>query len=507
MASKAYLGIDLGAESGRAIVGLLEDDHLSLHEVHRFPNAQYRKPTGLHWDLDALWDHILNGIRRGIDWSRENGVRLTSVGVDTWGVDFGYLDDNGALLGPPHSHRDERNGPAYEKLIADLGREYLYEKTGIQFTPINSLPQVVAQREADRSVLDRADKLLFIPDLFHYMLTGRKVVEQTIASTSQMIDVHHGGWATEILDRLDIPTRMLAEIVPAGTRLGPLHPHIADQVGADDNLQVICPATHDTASAVVAVPADASTTWAYISSGTWSLMGAELDKPCVSDAAREASLSNEGGVDGTIRFLKNIIGLWLVQECRRHWEKQGEIYDYDQLTRAAAEAEPFRTLLDTFHPPLLNPDNMPTKIAEFARATGQPEPVEVGAVIRCCLESLALTYRHTLDLLEHVLGCRFDVLHILGGGGKNRLLDQMTADAIGRPVVVGPEEATAAGNLLIQAKGAGDLRDLAHIRRVIKASFQPETFTPRATDAWDEAYRRFAGLLGASQSAPTTSDS
>lgn len=497
MTRTAYLGIDLGAESGRAMLGVLDDGRLSLHELHRFLHLPQRLPTGLHWNLQGLFSEILEGMRRAAAYVRDHAIELRSMGVDTWGVDCAYLGASGELLGLPFAYRDPRNTAAMEKVIAAVGRERIYEATGIQFMPFNTLFQVEAMHDAEPKLLAAADRLVFMPDLLHYLLTGRATVEATIASTSQMIDPRTGRWATPLLRELGLPTHMLGEIIPPGTTIGPLLPHVASETGLREDLRVIAPATHDTAAAVAAVPADGSTNWCYLSSGTWSLMGAELDAPCLTEAALAVPFTNEGGVGGTIRFLKNIAGLWLVQETRRHYEKQGRAYDYAELTRLAEHAEPFRTLVDTDHPPFMSPGEMPRKIADFARATGQPEPPEPGQVVRCCLESLALTYRRTLLRLEKVLGRRFDVLHIVGGGGRNDLLNQMTADATGRKVIVGPHEATVIGNVLTQAMGAGDIEDLAGLRRVVSASFDPVTYMPRNTAAWDEAFDRFVKLCQA----------
>jgi rhamnulokinase len=495
MAAKAHLAIDLGAESGRAIVGVLDGGRVTLHEVHRFPNLPCRLPTGLHWELTGLWGNVLEGVQKAVAWARERGLPLTSLGVDTWGVDYALLGRSGELLGLPHAYRDDRNQPAFEKTITRVGREPLYEATGTQFMPFNTLFQLVAQREAEPELVAQAQHLLFMPDLMHYFFTGRVTVESSIASTSQMVDPRTGNWAVPLLEKLGLPTQMLGPIVPSGTPIGPLLPHVATQVGAEVGLQVIAPAAHDTAAAVAAVPADVTTNWCYLSSGTWSLIGAELDQPRITDAAREVPFTNEGGVGGTIRFLKNITGLWLVQECRRHFEEHDTAYSYDQLSEAAAAAEPFRTLVDTGYAPFMSAGQMPVKLAEFARLTDQTEPTNIGQMVRCCLESLALTYRHTLSQLERVLGRTFEVLHIVGGGGQNHLLNQMTANAINRPVVVGPYEATAMGNVLVQAMGTNDVRDAAEIRSVVSASASPETYDPQDTAAWDRAYERFEDLL------------
>lgn len=496
MARTAYVAFDLGAESGRAMLGVLDDGRLTIEEVHRFANTPQRLPSGYHWNLLELWANLVEGLRLAVTKANAAGVTLTSLGVDTWGVDYGLIGESGQLLGLPFAYRDERNMPAMEKVLKQLGEEHLFDVTGAQFMQFNTIYQLVAQHDAEPAALDHADRILFMSDLLHYFFSGRPANEASIASTSQLIDPRTGRWATSLFDELNLPKQYLRDIVPAGTVLGPIREDIAEETDAPAELQVITPASHDTASAVAAVPADQSTSWCYVSSGTWSLVGVELDEPNLSDAARAVPFTNEGGVNGTIRFLKNISGLWLVQECRREFEKQGDRYDYQQLTDLAADAERFVTLVDPDHEPFATPGDMPQKIAAFARATGQPAPEDVATTIRGCLESLALTYRHTIARLENVLGRTFDVIHIVGGGGRNTLLSQMTADATGRRVVVGPFEATAVGNLLVQAMGAGHVKDLSHIRQVVRNSFEPQTFEPSDTAAWDEAYVRFEQVLG-----------
>ncbi|MBI4881695.1 MAG: rhamnulokinase [Planctomycetes bacterium] len=495
MLKKAYLALDLGAESGRAILVILAGDRLQLRELHRFPNTPCLLPTGLHWDVCGLWAHALEGVRRAVTVAAAEHLELVSVGVDTWGVDYGLVGRSGELLGLPYCYRDERNLPAFEKAMATLGADALYQATGIQFMALNTLFQLVAQNDSEPALLRHAERLLFMPDLLHHFFTGERVVESSIASTSQMTDPRTGRWVMPLLQRLGLPTQMLGETVPSGTPIGPLLPRVAAQVGADSSLRVIAPAAHDTASAVAAVPAGEDTSWCYISSGTWSLLGAELDRPCITAAAQAIPFTNEGGVAGTTRFLKNITGLWLVQECRRQLDHQGESFDYGTLTELAAAAESFRTLIDTAHPPFLTPGDMPAKIRAFAQVSHQPEPADPGMLVRCCLESLALAYRHTLVQMEHALGRTFDVVHIVGGGSRNRLLNQMAANAMGRRVLVGPAEATAIGNGLVQALGARHVSDTSHMRRIVRESFAPEVLEPRDAAAWDGAYRRFRDLL------------
>lgn len=498
--TSGYIAIDLGAESGRLIVGVLEADKLRLEEIHRFLHEPVWLPTGLHWNLTGIWREIIVGLRKVADWADANGIELVSVGVDTWGVDWALIDRVGELIGTPHSYRDPRNGAAFEVVLERLGPDRIYRTTGIQFMALNSICSLYAHQVADGPAVASADRLLFIPDLLHFWLSGERTTEATIASTSQMIDCHTGDWARDLVAELGIPTKILGPITQPGTAIGTLRSILAQDTGLPVSLKVVAPATHDTASAVVAVPAagrgDSSggPRWCYLSSGTWSLLGAELAAPCVSAEAQAASFTNELGVAGKIRFLKNIPGLWLVQECRREFSRRGQELDYPTLTRFASEAPAFCTLVDPAHSSFMLPGDMPGKIAEYARATGQPEPASPGQFIRCCLESLALAYRDKVAALESILNCRFEVMHVVGGGGKNRLLSQMTADAIGRPVIVGPYEATAMGNVLVQAMSAGKVRDVDHLRRIVADSTELTKYVPADSNAWNTAAERFAKL-------------
>jgi rhamnulokinase len=494
MRKPAHLAFDLGAETGRALLGVLAGGRLQLHEVDRFPNIPQSLPTGLHWDFEGLWAKVREGLGQAARMAEREGWDLRSVGVDTWGVDYGLLDAEGRLVEPPHCYRDPRNLPVFGPLMERLGPERLYEVTGIQFMPLNTLFQLAAARTADQGLLERARRLLFMPDLFHHRLCGSEEVERSIASTSQLLDARTGTWALPLLEEVGLPTHLLGEIVEAGTPLGSLRPEVAEHTCAPPALPVVAPAAHDTASAVAAVPAEEGSTWCYLSSGTWSLLGAELDGPCTSAAARAVPFTNEVGVGGKVRFLKNIIGLWLVQEVRRALAEAGTPLDYDELTALAEAAEPFRALVANGWPPLAEPGGMPEKLRGYARATGQPEPDTPGRLVRCCLESLALTYARVLDQLESVLGRRFEVLHVVGGGSRNGLLNRMTADATGRLTLVGPAEATAVGNLLVQAMGCGEVADPADLRRIVHTSFPTETIRPRPDPAWDRARERFAAL-------------
>lgn len=487
----------MGAESGRVIVGILAGDRLRLEEMHRFNHESQWLPTGLHWDITGIWREIVVGLRRAAEWAKANGIPLESVGVDTWGVDWALVDEAGELVGLPHAYRDPRNAAAHEQVVNKLGHDRIYRTTGIQFMPLNTLYSLYAHKQADPGSLEAADQLLFVPDLFHYWLSGNRVVEATIASTSQMVDCHTGDWARDLLGEINLPTKILGAISPPGTVVGTIRTKLAEETGLPPTLCVVTPASHDTASAVVAVPADENTSWCYLSSGTWSLLGAELDAPCVSPAAQAASFTNELGIDGTFRFLKNIAGLWLVQECRRDLARRGQELDYPTLTRLASEAPPLRTLVDPSHASFQSPGDMLQKITEFARSSGQPSPESPGQFIRCCLESLALAYREKLATLESILDRKFDVLHIVGGGGKNELLNQMTADATGRRVVVGPHEATAMGNVLVQAMAMGGVSNLQQLRRVVANSCDLATYLSANAADWNAAIERYRSLCAA----------
>ena len=486
-----YVAIDLGAESGRAIVGSLDGGKVTLEEVHRFRHEPVNLPTGLHWNVTGLWQEICRGLKKAADWSKLHGVRLVSVGVDTWGVDWGLISPTGDLAGLPHAYRDPRNPAACQEVLDKLGIDKIYRTTGIQLMPFNTLYTLYAQWSTHPEMLQAGEQLLLMPDLFHYWLSGKKVVEATNASTSQMVDCQTRIWSAELIEPLGIPMDILGTISPPGTKVGPLLPELAAETGLPEDLMVVAPATHDTASAIAAVPADPSTQWCYLSSGTWSLLGVELDEPCSGPQAQEAMFTNEYGVGNKTRFLKNIAGLWLVQECRRDLERQGQEFTYPELTQQAFEADAFRTLVDPDHEPFGSPGGMIGKLQEFARHTNQPEPQTPGELVRCCLESLALAYRQTMLKLEEVLGRSFTHLHIVGGGGKNALLNQMTADATGKSVCVGPDEATATGNVLVQALAVGDIADLEGLRTVVANSFELAKFEPAAGDAWEKAFERF----------------
>jgi rhamnulokinase len=475
---EVFLAIDLGAESGRVMAVRLVEGKVSLHELHRFANHPTSLPSGLHWDITSLWREIVSGLSKAAAWGKETGAKLVSVGVDAWGVDWGLLGTSGELIGLPHAYRDDRNPQACEAALRRISAEEIYDRTGIQLMPINTVFSLFAQGQSGPELLAAADRLAFIPDLFHFWLSGQRAIEATIASTSQLIDVRTLGWAMDLIERLELPARILGPTSPAGTVLGKIRPALARATGLAGDLQVVLPASHDTASAVAAVPAIGGESWCYISSGTWSLLGAEIDGPCVSTEAREAMFTNELGVGGKIRFLKNIAGLWLVQELRRDLALAGQEFDYARLTELAEQAPANRSIVDANHRSFQSPGEIRAKIAALCRETGQPVPESPGAFARCCLESLAAAYRATFDRMRQILARDFNVVHIVGGGGKNRLLCQMTADALSRPVIVGPLEATAIGNGLVQAMALGRIADLAVLREMVASSVTLETYRP-----------------------------
>ncbi|HOW85331.1 MAG TPA: rhamnulokinase family protein [Candidatus Aminicenantes bacterium] len=486
-----FLAFDFGAESGRAVLGALAGRRLVIHEVRRFANTPLDLAGHIHWNVYALFDEMKAAMR---DAAAAIGARPASIGVDTWGVDFGLLAKDGSLLGLPFCYRDGRNAGAMEEYFRLVPRPALYEATGIQFMPFNTLFQIYAMVRERSPLLDAAADLLFMPDLFNYLLTGRKTAEATIASTSQCLDPRTRTWIPGLFQAMGLSKRILQDIVEPGTVLGELAEEVAGATGLR-HVPVVATAGHDTAAAVAAVPAEGGR-WAYISSGTWSLVGVEEKAPVISERSLEANFTNEGGVGGTIRFLKNVAGLWLVQGCRRAWSADDPV-TYDELTRAAAEAAPFAVLVDPDDASFLNPPDMPGAIAAYCRRTKQVPPAAKGAIVRSLLESLALKYRSVIEQLGRILGHPIDRIHVIGGGSRNSLLCQLTADATGLPVVAGPAEATAIGNILVQALAVGRVASPAEIRAVVRESFELQTYDPAGPpDAWDRAAARFRDIRG-----------
>jgi rhamnulokinase len=494
--SQVHLAVDLGASSGRVVAGLFDGERLSLEEVYRFDNGGVPAAGSTYWPLMSQWQHVLRGLKAA---AKIYGKHVVSVGVDTWGVDFGLLGRNDELLGLPHHYRDRRTAGILDKACAIVPRENIFDATGLQFMEFNTLYQLLAMKLAGSPLLEAAESLLMIPDLFHWLLTGVKSNEYTNATTTQMMSPRTRGWATDLVERFGLPARTLGPISEPGTRLGQLQTSVA----AETNLagvEVILPGTHDTASAVAAVPAasrpDERPDWCYISSGTWSLMGVEMPEPVINRRCYELNFTNEGGVGGTTRLLKNIAGLWLIQECRRVWKESGRDYAWEELSRRASDRDALVSLINPDDPSFVAPADMPAAIADYCAKTSQPVPATDGAIIRCALESLALRYRMVLGHLEELIGCQIETIHIVGGGAQNRLLCQMTADACRRRVIAGPVEATALGNLAVQLIAHSSLASIAEARNLLRVSFDLQEFRSKPTADWDEAFERFQSLIG-----------
>ena len=488
MPNRVYLAIDLGAESGRLVAGLWNGKTLRLEEVHRFPNGPVQLADSLRWDVVRLWQEIQNGLSLA---AKKYGKSIVSVGADTWGVDFVLLTRGGEMLGQPYHYRDSRTNGMMERAFKKVPRAEIFRQTGLQFMQLNTLFQLLAAQKNTPELLDQADCLLFMPDFLHWALCGSKVAEFTIGSTSQCMNPVTRQWAAPLLKRFDLPTRIFPRIVSPGTDLGRLRPGVSERAGLG-KIKVIAPPSHDTASAVAGVPTSntGKANWAYLSSGTWSLMGVETNRASLSPRTQELNLTNEGGLDGTFRLLKNIMGLWLVQQCKRSFDSRGKVYEYAQLAKLAAQAPALRSILNLDDPRFLNPPDMPKAMQDFCRETAQPVPKTEGELVRCAYESLALKYRQVLGCLEELTGNRLDVIHIVGGGSQSDILNQFTADACQRPVITGPMEATAMGNLLVQVRSSGELSSLAEMREVVRRSAQVRTFEPRDSGAWETAAAR-----------------
>jgi len=494
MASKGFLAVDIGASSGRHLIGRFDGERLTLQEVHRFANGGVEMAGTVYWDLPGLWASVREGMAAA---AQAAPGEIASVGVDTWGVDFGLLDRDDRLLGNPVTYRDDRTVGVMERALQVVPREEIFRHTGLQFMQINTLFQLAAMKFADSPQLDIAESLLMVPDLFHWLLTGRKCNEMTEASTSQLYNPVSGDWAFELIEQFGLPSRVFQDIAQPGTELGALRPEVAQQTGLGST-KVVLPGSHDTASAVMAVPAEseanAAPDWCYISLGTWALMGIESPRPVITDDVLQHAFTNEGGVGGTTRLLKNITGLWLVQQCREAWNRAGRSWDWEDLNRLSASATPRSSLVNPDAPDFMAPDDMPAAIREYCRKTGQTVPEDEGAVLRAALDSIALKFRQVLASCEQLAGRRIETIHIVGGGTLNKQLCQAAADACGRRVVAGPVEATAIGNVMVQAVADGLIADIRQARDVVRRSFPVDEYQPRDTPAWDEASTRFQQL-------------
>jgi sugar (pentulose or hexulose) kinase len=481
-----YCTLDIGAESGRIVLGRIDAEKLSITEIYRFDSTPVRLPDGLHTDALHIWSELKKGIALAVR-AAEGGI--AGVGVDTWGVDFALLDRQGRLLANPYHYRDNLTEGILDIAFGVMPRHEIFEQTALQFMPINTLYQLYALQLREFSAFDSAEKLLMMADLFNYWLSGRAANEFTIATTSQCFDSRHGGWAWPVIERFGLPKRLFGDIVMPGTVFGTVLPQVAAETGIGQ-VPLIAPGCHDTALAVAAVPA-LHEGFAYISCGTWSLLGAEISSPIINKKSLAGDFTNEGGVCGTFRLQKSITGLWILQECRRQW---GSDIKYTILEAEASSAPALQSLIDPADAEFAKPGNMLERIAEFCKKSGQPLPCDKGAIARCVLESLALAYRRTLDELERILGRRLDPVQLVGGGAQNRLLCQCAANAMHRTVIAGPVEATAVGNTCMQAMALGHLGSLRDARALVRKSFETVTYLPKDRERWEDAYVRFRAL-------------
>lgn len=480
------LAFDFGASSGRAILGSLENGKIVLEEVHRFDNEPVSINGGFYWDLTRLFHEVKQGIRKVKD------IDFKSIGIDTWGVDYALVGKNGKLLSNPYNYRDSRTNEPIEEVRKLFSDKELYSKTGIQFMTFNTIYQLLAHKMQEGDIYDIADKFIMMPELFGYLLTGKVYGEKSTASTSALLNPYTKEWNWELIDKIGLKRSLFPEIVDPGTTVGTLTDDICEEIGIDAK-SVVAVAGHDTASAVAAVPASEDS-FVYISCGTWSLFGTELNSPCISEKSAELDITNETGYGNTTRFLKNIIGLWIIQETRRQFKRDGKEYSYADMEKMAREAEPFKCFIDPDDPVFMPPGNQVQRIKDYCKKTGQRVPETDGEVVRCIYESLAMKYKYTFDSLKECTGSDFKAIHMVGGGTKDGFLCQMTADATKTPVIAGPIEATAAGNVAVQLIAAGEIKDLKQARKIIADSFDVVHYEP-CDSGFDKAYERYVTLL------------
>ena len=492
-----FLAVDLGASGGRVLAGKVTARGIELDELHRFTNGGLRQGKRLVWNLLGLWDQACDGLAKAAD---KYGAAIQSVGVDTWGVDYVLLDGNEDVIGPCFHYRDARTHGMMERAFERISRSEIFQETGLQFMEINTAYQLFAMRMEPSPLLDIAERFMMVPDYFHWQLSGQMTNEYTNASTTQLLNAETGNWSQRVISALEIPSHLFSQPVQPGTALGPITPEVAARTGLHPQVQVVVPATHDTGSAVLSIPASTFAPefpdWCYISCGTWSLFGAELPRPRINDACQMFNFTNEGGVSGSFRLLKNISGLWIVQQCRAQWRREGRDWSWDHLIQLAEHAPPMESIIDTDDPSLAAPANMPEAIREFCKRTGQAPPQSEGEVIRCALESLVLRYRLVLDNLEQLVGKPFKTIHMVGGGVQNRMLCQLAADACQRIVVAGPVEATALGNVMMQAIGSGQLGSIDEARQLIRGASGIREYHPRRGSRWEEGSQRLRQLVG-----------
>ncbi len=483
------LAFDYGASSGRAILGTYDGEKLTLDEVHRFSNDPVMANNTFYWDVLRLFHEMKQGILK----CKNRGDKdISGIGVDTWGVDYGLLDASGQLLGNPVHYRDNRTEGMIEEACKIVSRRDIYEETGIQFMKFNTLYQLFSMKRTNSPILEKAKTMLLMPDLLNYFLTGEKITEYTIASTTQMMNPRNGKWANSLINKLEIPGNILTDMIDTGTVIGKVNKNIKEELNIDD-VPVIAVAGHDTGSAVVSVPATQDK-FAYLSSGTWSLLGVELPQPIINETTFSLDYTNEGGYNRTTRLLKNIMGLWILQECKRTWDRAGESFSYDRLEEMAEGAKPFAAFIDPDDDIFYSPGNMPEKVMEYCRKTGQQVPESKASIVRCILESLALKYNIIFKGLEEIVGYEIPVLHIVGGGSQNIMLCQFTANALGKTIVTGPVEATSVGNLLCQLMALGEISGLKEARELVERSFPTKVYTPTDKALWEEACAKFENV-------------
>lgn len=482
---KHVLAFDLGASSGRAVLGRLVDGRIEIEELHRFPNDPVLIGNRLHWDVLRL----LHELKQSLLKAKHRNIKLASIAIDSWGVDFGLIGENGELLGNPYHYRDTHTNGVMEQLVDELSADEIFGRTGIQFMPFNTLYQLAALKRANSPMLREAKHILLFPALLRYFLTDEKINEFSHATTTQIYNPLTGDWDDKLLRAIGIDPSLLGEIVQPGVQVGQLSAAVCEELGIE-SVPVYAVAEHDTGSAVAAVPA-LSRSFAYLSCGTWSLIGTEMDRPVINELSQELNFTNEGGVYSTFRLLKNIMGLWILQECRRAWERAGISYTFPELVRLANEAAPFTHFIDSDDDLFLHPGDMPAQIRSYLARTGQAEPENTGAIVRCILESLAFKYRYALEQTEQLSGQSFDGLHMVGGGIQNTLLCQWTANAIGKPVWAGPVEGSAIGNMAVQWIASGELADIWEARKAIRDSFPIEQYEPEDRELWEQAYDTF----------------
>lgn len=483
-----YVALDLGAESGRVMLGTLVEGRLQMEEIHRFPTGGCIIGETLRWDILHLFEEMKTGLRK----IAARQIEPASISTDSWGVDYVYFRKNEPMLSLPFHYRDARTDGALEKAFARVPADVIFGETGIQFMIFNTIYQLLDDQAKRPDLMELSDHFLCIGDYVNYLFSGKIASEESMASTTQAYDPRTRSWSKKLIGKFGLPEKIFAPLVPSGTALGPLIPSLANELKWKTT-QIVATCSHDTGAAVAAVPAEGDN-WAYLSSGTWSLLGLESSVPVITEQSRGYNFTNEAGLGGTTRLLKNIVGLWIVQECRRAWQKQGQEYSYDDLALMASEAEPLQSLIHPTDPRFYKPDNMPQKVADYCRETGQPVPATPGATIRCVYESLALLYRKTLQELEEISGKKLTKMHIVGGGSKSDLLNQMAANAMQIPVLAGPVEATAIGNMLVQALALGHLKSSAELRQAVRNSFPCKVYQPQHQALWEQAWLKFKEL-------------